>query len=352
MLSTTAAAQLPSSWYCIPSHLNVHHHAQQKRKHTTLSLANADSQISLRNFNGLSLPKTHNCSKGQESNNRGRYNSNLNQNHKHLLFLQFCDSDTEDTNNQNPRTGNHYPHQVDKQRKFKENNKVRLLFTNMWWVHVKAAIGQRINLEGILCSIMVIFEDPKLALAHISILVDIRYIDWAELLERDLRLSIAVGVAMRRDRGHDCEVLEGLYKCIDRLSKNDEFVDHVHDELPIYKRAGDMFGYPAVVRKRTGRRDVSIHSKKRSRLEHQKLQKLVYVKYNQALQERYESHDLIDPIVLNDIDDSNGWIVGELDGDGEYVEDKLVFDDDVLTWRDVASATGMAEPLKYTRRQT
>ncbi|RDY06062.1 Transcription factor GTE1, partial [Mucuna pruriens] len=31
---------------------------------------------------------------------------------------------------------------------------------------------------------------------------------------------------------------------------------------------------------------------------------------------------------------------------------ELVFDDDVLTWRDVASATRASEPLKYTRRQT
>ncbi|RDX92313.1 hypothetical protein CR513_25571, partial [Mucuna pruriens] len=36
----------------------------------------------------------------------------------------------------------------------------------------------------------------------------------------------------------DCEVLEGFYKYIDRLSENDEFVDHVHNELPIYKRVG------------------------------------------------------------------------------------------------------------------
>ncbi|RDX96895.1 THO complex subunit 2, partial [Mucuna pruriens] len=36
----------------------------------------------------------------------------------------------------------------------------------------------------------------------------------------------------------------------------------------------------------------------------------------------------------------------------ELQNNELVFDDDVLTWRDVASATGAAEPLKYTRRQT
>ncbi|RDX94347.1 hypothetical protein CR513_23285, partial [Mucuna pruriens] len=48
----------------------------------------------------------------------------------------------------------------------------------------------------------------------------------------------------------------------------------------------------------------------------------------------------------------NEWIVGELDGEGEDAKDELVFNDDVLTWRDVASAIGAAEPLKYTRRQT
>ncbi|RDX77386.1 hypothetical protein CR513_42505, partial [Mucuna pruriens] len=143
-----------------------------------------------------------------------------------------------------------------------------------------------------------------------------------------------------------------------------------------------MFGYPATVRKRTTmtlakwwkmyrahtpylqnlaikvlslicsssgcKRNWSsfehIHLKKRSKLEHQKLQKLVYVKYTQALQERYECRDL--SILFNE------WIVGELDGDGEDVEDELVFDDDVLTWRGVASATRAGKPLKYTRKQT
>ncbi|KAK7316631.1 hypothetical protein RJT34_00245 [Clitoria ternatea] len=186
MLSTTAAAQLPSCWYRIPSHLNVHH-VQQKRKLTTLSLANADSQIPLRNFYGPSHPQTHNCSKGQESNNRARYISYLNQNHKHVIFLQFFpDSDTKDTNNHNPKSRNHNQHQADKQKEFTENNKARVLFTSMWWVDVKAAIGQRINLEGILCTTMVILKEPKLALPHISV-PDIRYIDWAKLRRKGFK---------------------------------------------------------------------------------------------------------------------------------------------------------------------
>lgn len=187
MHSTVAVAQLPSCWYLIHNHLNVHRHAHQNRKLTTLSLANADSQITIRNIYSPSLPQTHNCSKGQESNNRARYNSNSNQNHKHPLFVQyFAVIDTEDTNNQNPETRNHNQRQVYKQGEFKENKEARVLFTNMWWVDVKAAFGQRINLEGILCSTMVILKDPKLALPHISI-PDIRYIDWAELRRKGFK---------------------------------------------------------------------------------------------------------------------------------------------------------------------
>lgn len=176
MLSSTAASRLPSFWYRIPSHLNVHHHAQQER----------NSPLSLPNAGSLSLPQIQNCSKRQESNNRSRHNSNLNQNCKHILFLQFFpDSDTEDTNNQNPRTRNYYQHQVEKQGEFKENNKARL-FTNMWWIDVKAALSQRINWEGILCSTMVILKDPKLAMPHISV-PDIRYVDWAELRRKGFK---------------------------------------------------------------------------------------------------------------------------------------------------------------------
>ncbi|RDY07159.1 hypothetical protein CR513_08759, partial [Mucuna pruriens] len=49
----------------------------------------------------------------------------------------------------------------------------------------------------------------------------------------------------------NCEVLEGLYKCIDMLNENNEFVDHIHNELPMYERTTNMFGYLAIVRKKT-----------------------------------------------------------------------------------------------------
>ena len=76
---------------------------------------------------------------------------------------------------------------------------------------------------------------------------------------------------------------------------------------------------------------LQIHLKKRRRLEHQKLQDLVYVKYNQALLDRFECHDVIDPIALNDLDDSNEWLLGELEG--EEIGNDQVFDNgDDLNW--------------------
>jgi len=183
MLSTSAAAQLPSCSYHIPSH----HHAQRKRKLTTLSLANADSQVPLRNYYGPSLPQTQSCIKGLESNYRSRYNSNSNQNDKHLFLIKYFSlADSEDTSNQNPETRNHSQHQLDRQREFKEHKKDSALFTKMWWADVKAAFGQRINFEGILCSTMVILKDPKLSLPHISV-PDIRYIDWAALRRKGFK---------------------------------------------------------------------------------------------------------------------------------------------------------------------
>jgi phosphatidylglycerophosphatase GEP4 len=140
-----------------------------------------------RTFYGLSLPQTHSCSEGLESNCRSRYNSSSNRNDKHLFLHQFFSlADSEDTSNKNPETRNLSQHQVDNQSEFKKNNKDSAFLTKMWWADVKAAFGQRINFEGILCSTMVILKDPHLALPHISV-PDIRYIDWAALRRKGFK---------------------------------------------------------------------------------------------------------------------------------------------------------------------
>nr|CAD1822893.1 unnamed protein product [Ananas comosus var. bracteatus] len=77
---------------------------------------------------------------------------------------------------------------------------------------------------------------------------------------------------------------------------------------------------------------------------------LVYVKYNRALMRRYNLRDTIDPIVLNDVDDSNEWLPGVMDSDGEGDNEKaLAWEDDTLTWVDVARAAGVNEHSHHTR---
>ena len=77
----------------------------------------------------------------------------------------------------------------------------------------------------------------------------------------------------------------------------------------------------------------------------------MFIKYNTALKRRYNLQDIVDPISLKDIDDSNEWLIGRLDDDSE-VDDELVFDDDSLTWGDVSRAVGAKEPSFYSRAST
>ena len=67
-----------------------------------------------------------------------------------------------------------------------------------------------------------------------------------------------------------------------------------------------------------------IHSKRRNRLDHQRLNDLVYIKNNRTLMKRYTERHNIDPIILKDIDDSNEWLMGIMEDEG-VTEDDLVF---------------------------
>ena len=80
------------------------------------------------------------------------------------------------------------------------------------------------------------------------------------------------------------------------------------------------------------------------------------MKYNQALKAHYDRRDVVDPISLDDIDESNEWLVGKMSGatDEENAEDEMVFvdDSDGLTWGVMAKASGVGEPTRNTRNQT
>ncbi|XP_019420760.1 PREDICTED: uncharacterized protein LOC109330953 [Lupinus angustifolius] len=73
-----------------------------------------------------------------------------------------------------------------------------------------------------------------------------------------------------------------------------------------------------------------IHTKKRNKLDIKRMYDVVYVKYNQALKQRFNVMDEVDPISLNDIDECNEWLVEEMDSDDEGGNESVFKDDDDL----------------------
>ncbi|XP_050945326.1 uncharacterized protein LOC103499176 [Cucumis melo] len=184
----------------------------------------------------------------------------------------------------------------------------------------------------------------------------------------------------------DDEIVNGLYSCITKMVASLDIQDKILAELSKYKRAEALFGQPLAIRQRDKISPVEwwdnfgqstpnlqkfairilgltcsasgcernwsvfeqLHSKKRNRLAQSRLNDLVFIKYNRALKRQYNLRDIVDPISLRDIDDSNEWLIGRLDDDSEE-EDELVFDDDILTWGDVSRAAGAKEPTFYSR---
>ncbi|KAJ9705844.1 hypothetical protein PVL29_003780 [Vitis rotundifolia] len=188
---------------------------------------------------------------------------------------------------------------------------------------------------------------------------------------------------------HDAEIMSDLYKCILRLTKDPAKQEKVVAEVSLYTNAQGLFGNELAIRTRKTRAPAewwaaygasapnlqrfamkvlnltcsasgcernwsifeNIHSKRRNRLDHQRLNDLVYVKYNRALKRRYNECSTIDPISLKDIDDSNEWLIGRMEDEDSHggAQDDFVFDDDNLTWGDVARASGAEEARFDTR---
>lgn len=92
------------------------------------------------------------------------------------LYFSFDDPD--------PINHTHVKRIEEKRGEFEEESQG--LSSNMWWAEVKAAVGQRINVEGIVSSVSVITKDRHLALPHLAVR-DIRYIDWGELKRTGFR---------------------------------------------------------------------------------------------------------------------------------------------------------------------
>ncbi|XP_024011329.1 uncharacterized protein LOC112086592 [Eutrema salsugineum] len=165
------------------------------------------------------------------------------------------------------------------------------------------------------------------------------------------------------------EVENGLYKCIERLVLEQEIQDKILDELDAFKNATGIFGNTMAKRQRSKKSPAEwwscygssapnlknfaikvlsltcsatgcerswdvfqlLHTKRRNRLAQSRLNDMVFVKYNRALQRRYKRSDTTDPILLEEIYESNEWLLGRMDGNSSDEDNALVFEDDDLT---------------------
>ncbi|XP_057734634.1 uncharacterized protein LOC130950101 [Arachis stenosperma] len=116
------------------------------------------------------------------------------------------------------------------------------------------------------------------------------------------------------------ETISGLLDVIEKYAYDDLVLNSkLTSEKRIFKNAEKDFGRPSAIHERTTvmpgcERNWSIfehiHSKKRNRLEHQKLNDLVYVHYNLRLQQRNQMRNQVyDPICLDAFEDHSEWIL-------------------------------------------
>uniref|UniRef100_A0A9I9D8R2 Haloacid dehalogenase superfamily protein n=1 Tax=Cucumis melo TaxID=3656 RepID=A0A9I9D8R2_CUCME len=178
---SVCAVSLPS---CSSSRSIPFHQTLFSRKHKSFSPISLITNCS--QFNDLCVhsftptPATS-CSKNHNSND-AEPDPSRNQ----RLFQQFylsINSNNVPDQNSSTKKQNEDLGQEDQNRGVKKS---KGLFTNMWWVNLKSAIGQRLNIEGIVSSAAVITKDRHLALPHV-VVPDVRYIDWVELQRRGFK---------------------------------------------------------------------------------------------------------------------------------------------------------------------
>ncbi|XP_050217659.1 uncharacterized protein LOC126668510 [Mercurialis annua] len=146
----------------------------------------------------------------------------------------------------------------------------------------------------------------------------------------------------------DTEVKIGLYTTIEKMFSDIETRVKVDQQLEKFKRGEGLFGISMATSTRdkkttsaTGsERNWStfehVHSKKRNRLEQQRLDALVFVKYKiqlelrQAKREKYG--ETYDPICLSDMESDDEWITeieeSCLSEDNSWMDVNECFDDD------------------------
>ncbi|OIT36674.1 putative methyltransferase [Nicotiana attenuata] len=215
---------------------------------------------------------------------------------------------------------------------------------------------------------------------------------WDEQLHRPLH---AVGLILNPSLFYEQheknslakEVWTGFHQVVIKLNPDEDLQEKIVDQLATYKAAEGLFKLRLAIKQRTTKSPVEwwdqygvetpelqtfaikvlsltcsssgcernwsvfehIHTKKRNRLTLKRLHNLVFIKYNRALRRRYNHRNIIDPILLDNIDEANEWLTGV----PENCEDEEVFEGDSdFTWGDVAVGSGVGENPYGLRRYT
>ncbi|XP_016565507.1 uncharacterized protein LOC107863851 [Capsicum annuum] len=186
---------------------------------------------------------------------------------------------------------------------------------------------------------------------------------WTDQLKRPLHSTgyiLNLGLYFKSTMSVEkiAKVWESYYTCVETMVPDLSTQDLLLAELAKYKSADGFFGSGQAVRAKDTRSPVEwwslfgsgtpnlqrfsmrvlsltcsasgcernwsvfehIHSKKRNRLELSRLNDLVYVKYNRTLTRLYDIRHSIDPIILENIEDANEWLlVGPKDQEDELV---------------------------------
>ncbi|XP_022750755.1 uncharacterized protein LOC111299677 isoform X2 [Durio zibethinus] len=176
-----AIAAFPNCCYPAPNRF-LHFHFKEKPFNPPFST----NQYQIKNFCSLTLSTTTNNFSKPQQENENRTNNYTYPDQKSTFVDQFYSSlSKNNANNQDPD-----PQSEEKEEQKHPKTKfwgfLRVIFTNMWWTDLKAAVGQRINVEGIVFSVGVFVKDCQLALPHVAV-PDIRCIDWNELHRRGFK---------------------------------------------------------------------------------------------------------------------------------------------------------------------
>ncbi|EOX92995.1 Haloacid dehalogenase superfamily protein isoform 1 [Theobroma cacao] len=181
-MQPVAVAAFPNCCYPVPNRF-LHFHF--KENPSNLSFPRNQSHI--RNLCSLTLPTTTSNFSKPHQENQNRTNSHTYPDQKSTFLDQFYSSFSKiNVNNQDPDPQNEDKEENKHPRKTKFWHFLGVIFTNMWWTDLKAAVGQRINVEGIVSSVGVFVRDRHLALPHVAVR-DIRCIDWNELHRRGFK---------------------------------------------------------------------------------------------------------------------------------------------------------------------